>query len=158
MECGVVLWMNYEMYTDLIFSNDLNVVDFESTGEKGRIPKRVSFRLTMLANVYNMAYGDLKDGDIIDDHSRTNNGDRNKILATLANIIDIYTDKYPKRMIYFKGSTKERTRLYRMAVGLHLTELSRKYVIYAEIIKQGEFVLFRKNMSINAFLIKRKKS
>jgi hypothetical protein len=58
--------------------------------------------------------------------------------------------------IYFRGSTKERTRLYRMAVGLNLEELSRTYDIYAEVIQEDQFIPFQKNLEISAFLVKRK--
>ena len=77
-------------------------------------------------------------------------------MATLADVIDQYTHKYPERLIYFRGSTKERTRLYRMAVGLNLEELSEKFEIYVEVNNAMEFVSFCKNMEINAFLIKEK--
>lgn len=86
----------------------------------------------------------------------TDNGDRNKILATVVNAIDEYTKRYPMRWIYFRGSTKGRTRLYRMAVGLNLKELSAKFEIYAEADENEEFIPFQKNMNLEAFLIKRK--
>ncbi len=36
----------------------------------------------------------------------SDNGDRNKIPATIVSAIDKYTDRYPERMIYFTGSTE----------------------------------------------------
>lgn len=86
----------------------------------------------------------------------SNNGDRNKILATVFKVVDNYTERYPDRWIYITGSTKERTRLYRMAIGINLDELSKTFEIYA--ISNGELVLFTKNMEISAFIIKRKNS
>lgn len=56
--------------------------------------------------------------------------------------------------IYIIGSTKERTRLYRMAIGVNLEELSQIFDIYA--FTNEEWALFTKNMEIEAFLIKRK--
>jgi hypothetical protein len=67
-----------------------------------------------------------------------------------------YTMRYPDRMIYFRGSTKERTRLYRMAIGINLEELGKTFEIYAEIDGNNNFILFRKNMDVLAFLIKRR--
>ncbi|MHA4812562.1 DUF6934 family protein [Flavitalea flava] len=77
-------------------------------------------------------------------------------LATIVKAIDSYTRRYPRRWVYFKGNTKEKTRLYRMAVGLNLEELSLNFEIYARIENEDEFVPFRKNMEINAFLIRRR--
>lgn len=148
--------MQYEFYSDLVIASDLRVFDFVSVGKYGSIQKRVAFIPTELPGVYNMAFGDTNDDGEIDDYSISDNGDRNKILATLAKIIELYTNTYPERWIYFRGSTKERTRLYRMAVGLNLEELSQKFEIYAEVNDSADFLIFQRDMQINAFLVKRK--
>lgn len=146
--------MKYEVYSDLTITDDFSVVDFISMGKNGTIPKRIAFTATELENVYNLAFGDINDDGEIDDYSISDNGDRNKILATIVNVVDDYTKKYPERWIIFRGSTKERTRLYRMAIGINLKELSVKFDIYAYV--QEDVILFAKDVEINAFLIKRK--
>jgi len=146
--------MKYEVYSELNFTDDFSVIDFLSIGKNGAIPKRITFTTTELEYVYNLAFGDIDENGEIDDYTISDNGDRNKILATVVNVIDDYTKKYPERWIFFRGSTKERTRLYRIAVGVNLEELSRKFDIYA--FDQEEVKLFAKDMEINAFLIKRK--
>jgi hypothetical protein len=148
--------MNYEAYSDIREGRDLSTFEFVSVGKNGAIPKCIFFVPTAMPFVYNLAFGNVVGDGEIDDTSVSDNGDRNKILATLAKVIDQYTRKYPERRIYFRGSTKERTRLYRMAVGLNLEELSETFEIYVEVDNEGGFVPFRKNMEINAFLIKRK--
>jgi len=146
--------MKYEMYSDFDYTYDYSVIEFTSIGKNGAIPKRVVFTETELDNVYNLAFGDIDENGEIDDCRISDNGDRNKILATIVKVVDDYTLKYPNRWIIFTGSTKERTRLYRIAVGLNLEELSRKFEIYAFV--EEELKLFTKNMEINSFLIKRK--
>ena len=148
--------MRYEIYTDIKVARDLLVFEFVSMGKYGSIPKRIAFIPTELAEVDNLAFGDINEDGEIDDYSISDNGDRNKILATLAKVIELYTDKYPERWIYFRGSTKERTRLYRMAVGLNIEELTEKFEIFCEVDNGTEFLPFQKNMQISAFLIKRK--
>lgn len=148
--------MNYEAYTDIREVRDLSKFEFISTGKYGDILKRIMFVSTQLPYVYNLAFGNVTEFDDIDDTSVSDNGDRNKILVTIAKVIDQYTRKYPERRIYFRGSTKERTRLYRMAVGLNLEALSEIFEIYVEMDNEDGFVPFRKNMEIKAFLIKRK--
>jgi hypothetical protein len=148
--------MKYENYDPVHIADDLSSFDFVSTGKNGNIPKRIIFMPTELPEVYNLAFGSISDNGEIDDYSISNNGDRNKILATIAAAVDLYTQRHPYRMIYFRGSTKERTRLYRMAVSINLEELSSSFEIYAEVESQDDFVPFYKNMEINAFLIKRK--
>jgi hypothetical protein len=99
--------MKYEMYSDYSFTNDLGVVDFISIGKNGAIPKRITFTTTELENVYNLAFGDVDENGDLDDCRISDNGDRNKILATVFNVVDIYTKKFPERWITFRGSTKK---------------------------------------------------
>jgi hypothetical protein len=148
--------MNYVIYQDIDARPDLGIFEFVSIGKNGAIRKRVKFVPTALPNVYNLAFGDINEFDEIDDHSKSNNGDRNKVLATIVKIVDLYSRKYPERLIYFRGSTIERTRLYRMAVGINLEELSKEFEIYAEMDDNDDLVPFCKNMIISAFVIKRK--
>ncbi|WP_205513811.1 DUF6934 family protein [Longitalea arenae] len=118
--------MNYEIYSDLDVTKDLGVFEFLSVGEKRVINKRIAFIPSAVPFVYNLAFGDINEDGEIDDLTISNNGGRNKVLSTLAKVVEIYTNKYPERLIYFRGSTKERTRLYRMAVGLNPDELAKK--------------------------------
>lgn len=146
--------MKYELYLDFKYTDDLSVFDFISLGKNGPITKRVAFTSTELDNVYNLAFGDIDENDEIDDYRISDNGDRNKILATVVYVVGLYTEKYPDRLILFRGSTKERTRLYRMVIGINLEELSEKFDIYA--LDKGKLISFTKDMEINAFVIKRK--
>jgi hypothetical protein len=146
--------MQYENYPAFHVADDLSVFDFFSTGKRGKILMRVAFMRTERARVYNLAFGDIDEDGEIDDFRISDNGDRNKVLATVAKAVDEYTKKYPRRWVVFKGSTNERTRLYRIAIGLNLEQLELKFDIYGQI---GELLLpFRKNMPVSAFLIKRK--
>jgi hypothetical protein len=147
--------MKYEVYGNIEVTDDFDVFEFVSNGKRGTIKKRVAFTETEQSNIYNLAFGDVDDEDKMNDYSVSDNGDRNKVLATVVSIVEIYTKRYPNRWIIFKGSTVHRTRLYRMAVGLHLEELSLKFDIYAYVGEKP--VSFVKNLEINRFLIKRKK-
>lgn len=146
--------MNYEMYSDYKYTDDYSVFDFVSNGKNGPIPKRVTFTSIELDNVYNLAFGDVDENGEIDDYIKSDNGDRNKILATIFKVVDLYTKKYPERWIAFSGSTKERTRLYRIAVGLNLEELCQNFEIY--VYTEEGLKPFCKNMEVSVFVIKRK--
>jgi hypothetical protein len=148
--------MKYECYEDVKFDISYSTFDFISEGHNGSIQKRIEFAPTQWPTIYNLAFGDIKENGLLDDLTISNNGDRNKILATIFKIIDTYTNEFPERWIYFEGSTVHRTRLYRMAVTLHLEELSLMYEILADTTGQKEFVRFQKGLNIKAFLIKRK--
>ena len=44
-----------------------------------------------MENVFNLAFGDINENGEINDYTISDNGDRNKILATVANVVDVYT-------------------------------------------------------------------
>lgn len=148
--------MKYEAYESIAVSADFNQFDFVSMGKKGLIHKRVAFTITEMDNIYNLAFGDVAEDGEINDLSVSDNGDRNKVLVTVVNIVTSYTIRYPDRWILFQGSTDSRTRLYRMAIGLHLEELSEKFEIFT--FADEQLVAFCKNMTTNAFVIRRKKA
>ena len=146
--------VKYEVYeTRQVKGND-NVTEFYSYGRNGAIRKRVIFRQTEIEDVFTLGFGSVDDNGEINDMSITNNGDTDKILATIHDIITNYTNKYPERLIYFEGSTPSRTRLYRKAIGLNAEQLSEEFLILGYY--NDRFVLFVKNMNASAFLIKRK--
>ncbi len=147
--------MNYEYYRELSVSNDFEVYDFVSSGFRGEIVKRVRFDCVDEHHTYNLAFGDLIDDGEIDDYSISDNKDMTKILATLATIVRIFLDKYPERHVVFRGSTKERTRLYRMAIGNNLDELQYSFVIYGLGYDEGAQI-FTRNKEYFAFLVRKK--
>ena len=148
--------MKYEIYSEIVANSNYSRFVFVSDGHKGCIRKRVEFTTTQWPGVYNLAFGDIQENGELDDLKNSNNGDRNKILATVLKVVTMYTDRYPERWIYFKGSTEERTRLYRIAISIYLNELSILYEFFAEINKPGNFVKFYKGLNVSAFLVKRK--
>jgi len=95
----------------------------------------------------------------LNDSTITNNGDRNIILATVAKSVYLFTEKYPNKLVFFKGSTVGRTRLYRRAISINLQELSETFTIFGAI--KNEFdnvtsVAFKPNEDFFGFIIKRK--
>lgn len=78
--------MEYERYDTINNTDDLSSFDFTSVGEKGPVHMRVTFTPTGLHNVFVLAFGCVTSDDDIDDRIVNNNGDRNKILATVADM------------------------------------------------------------------------
>ena len=146
--------MRYEVYEGIKVTVDFDIFDFVSCGKNGNVLKRVAFTKTEDDRVYNLALGDVDEDNEINDLAITDNGDRNKVIATVVSIVEAYTRRFPERWIIFTGSTEERTRLYRMAISLHLVELSALYEIWAYV--GEERVKFDKNMRVSAFVIVRK--
>ncbi|MBX3164307.1 MAG: hypothetical protein KF900_07475 [Bacteroidetes bacterium] len=130
--------------------------EFVSEGRKGLIHKFVSYQPTNLKNVYNLAFGD-KDHTTgtIDDLVISNNGDSEMVLTTVVATVYAFTDKYPRAWIYATGSTKARTRLYRMGITKFLSEFSSDFEILGE--RYDDWESFKKNVEYDGFLVRRKK-
>src|ERR1700744_2696080 len=131
--CFNLLTMKYENYKAMQAAEDLSSFDFMSKGKNGDILNRIVFESTAIPGIYVLAFGVVTETDDIDDLSVTNNGDTAMVLATVKKAVTLFCARYPERMIYFAGSTESRTRLYRMAIGLNLEELSLAFDIFAEV-------------------------
>ena len=106
---------------------------------------------------FNLAFGDFTEGvEDLDDRAVPNNGDRNKVLATVAGIVVEFVNHFPSAVIYAQGSTKARTRLYRIMISANLAEVEALMEIYGYY--NGEWGQFVKNVNYDAYLgfIKRK--
>jgi hypothetical protein len=134
----------------------LSTYAFLSEGPKGKIEKLIQFTPTNYFDVFNLAFGD-KDSKTgqIDDKVISNNGDSELVLATVVSAIYAFTEKHPDSWIYATGSTKSRTRLYRMGITKYLKEVKSDFEIFGEINKTWEH--FEKEVDYEAFLVKRKK-
>ena len=139
----------------LASSDKLMTFEFTSEGQKGLIEKLVRFQETNVKNVYNLAFGDkdLTTGDI-DDKVISNNGDSEKVLATVAATLYAFTDKYPNAWIYATGSTKSRTRLYRMGITKFYEQMKKDFYLYGQI--GDDFVEFEIGTEYDGFLAQRK--
>jgi len=136
-------------------SESLSTYEFVSEGTKGKISKIIQYTPTNLKGVYNLAFGDKdKNTGQIDDLVISNNGDSEKVLATVIASVYAFTDKYPDSYIYASGSTSARTRLYRMGISKYLEEVIADFEIYGEINDQWED--FEKGKDYLSFLVKRK--
>lgn len=146
--------LKYERY-ELRSEKTLSVFEFVSEGPRGRIPKIVQYSETNISSVYNLGFGDKNSAtNEIDDTVISNNSDSSKVLATVAATVYAFTDRRPGVWIYAAGSTKARTRLYRMGISSNLDEIRADFEIYG--LKNGKWVKFSKRTDYEAFLVRRK--
>ncbi len=141
---------------ELTAERSMAVFEFTSEGPKGSIVKLIKYSETNLKDMYNLAFGDknIKTGNI-DDHVVSNNGDSEKVLATVVASIYAFANEYPNAWVYATGSTKARTRLYRMGVAKYIDEVSEDFKIYG--LKENEWEAFEKDVAYDAFLAKYKR-
>ncbi|MEO6356771.1 MAG: hypothetical protein ABIU77_03725 [Ferruginibacter sp.] len=133
----------------------LSSYEFVSEGPKGIIIKRIQFTLINEEQVYNIGFGD-KDpvNGEINDLVISNNGDSEKVLATVIAAVYAFCDKNPNIWIFATGSTNSRTRLYRIGITKYLEEIRLDFDLYGEINQEWE--LFEIGKNYTSFLAKRK--
>jgi hypothetical protein len=140
---------------ELKAEKSLMVYEFTSEGSKGQIPKLIKFSETALKGFYNLAFGDknLNTGDI-DDKVVSNNGDSEQVLATVVSAVFAFTNAYKETWVYATGSTKSRTRLYRMGISKYFDEVKEDFQVYGML--EGQWQEFEKEIDYTAFVVRRK--
>jgi hypothetical protein len=140
---------------ELVAEKTLRVFEFTSEGPRGQILKLIKFSETALKGYYNLAFGDkdIEVGDI-DDRVVSNNGDSEQVLATVVSAVYMFTEVHRDVWVYATGSTKARTRLYRMGITKYIDEVEKDFYVFGQL--EGEWEEFKKDMDYTAFVVKRK--
>ncbi|MDO7875718.1 hypothetical protein Q5H93_13315 [Hymenobacter sp. ASUV-10] len=145
--------MHLDKYA-LSAEGDLTTFEFIIEGRRGAIRKLIIFQETTEPNLYNLAFGDRNEttGEL-NDLAVSDNGDSEKVLATVVGALYSFFDKYPAAFVYATGSTSARTRLYRMGIHRFLPEVMTDFHLYGQI---GDFFHeFEPNIAYDGFLVQR---
>lgn len=129
--------------------------EFISEGPKGAIRKLIEFQKTTNADVYNLAFGDFNPhSQEMDDLAVSDNDDTEKVLATVVNAVYTFFNQYPDVFVYATGSTKARTRLYRIGITRFYDEMEKDFYLYGQL--GDDFVEFEIGTEYDGFLAQRK--
>jgi hypothetical protein len=138
------------------FGSDFRVFEFDSVGPNGKVRKIVQYTEINLKNYFNLGFGDKNHKtNTIDDLVVTNNGDSQKILATVASTLFEFTDHHPEANVIAVGSSMARTRLYRMGITNNLGAIEKDFQVFG--LKDNTWHKFEKGQNYDAFLVHRKK-
>lgn len=136
-------------------SVNLSVYHFDSIGVKGVIRKVIQFTKIDVHDFYNLGFGDkIIDTNLIDDLVVTNNGDAQKVLATVAFVLIEFININPQAKILILGSTIARTRLYRIAIANSFAKIEKLFIVYG--LENDKWSTFKKEVTYKAFLVVRK--
>jgi len=152
--------MDIDRYDNVERSADFKRYSFISKGPKGDLLKLVKFNsLSQIPDSHNLALGTIR-GEITDYNETTNNNDRDKVLAAVFYIAQIFSHRYPEQKIFIKGRNGVTTRLYRGAINRVYKEIIKEYFIYggfyAAATNNYDFELFDGNRYYEAFLFERR--
>jgi hypothetical protein len=139
--------------------NHIARFEFESVGPKGPIKKIINYnfleKLKDGTPVYNLGFGDYNgDEQDFNDLTISNNDDRNKILATVANTVLDFSRHFENVVVYARGSTPSRTRLYQISIAANLEEIEKQFLILG--LQGDHWAKFKKGINYEAFSVTRK--
>lgn len=142
-------------YYHIDTSDNFQTFEFESIGYQGKITKVVLYTKLDGEGIYNLGFGD-KDPltGFVSDVIVTNNGDSQKVLATVAVTLYTFTNNHPGAIVIATGSSKARTRLYRMGITNNLEEIEKDFIVFG--LSENGWEPFGKNITYDAFLVRRK--
>ena len=75
-------------------------------------------------------------------------------MATVVDAVYTFFNNYPDLFVYATGSTKSRTRLYRMGITRFYNEVEKDFYLYGQI--GNDFVEFEIDNEYDGFLAQRK--
>lgn len=135
----------------VISTNEHRTYEFLSEGPKGAIKKVINFE-EVGHNFFNLSFGDWTEASMeLDDKVRSNNHDRDKVLATVAGAVMSFIKYYPNAIVFAKGSTPARTRLYQMGIFANWQEISILLTVKGYI--DGDWQPVEKCRNYDAFMV-----
>lgn len=143
--------MNLPTYN--IFSNAEHTnFEFFSIGPRGTIKKIVNY-VEISQDVYNLGFGDWDEVEQkVKDDIRSNNGDREKVLATVALTVIKFIKHYPEAIIFVKGQTLAKTRLYQIGIKENWDEITKVFEVKG--FTNGSWEPVKKNKNYQAFILR----
>jgi len=149
-----LICMNLNAYS-VVADSSYKEFYFFSSGPKGVIKKIVLYE-KQEGECYNLAFGEWEEfNQRINTISLSNNNDRNRIIATVAHTVVDFMEFHPDAIVFAKGSTPARTRLYQMAISMHLQEICKRFEINGYY--KGKWELFTRGKNYSAFTLTRRK-
>jgi hypothetical protein len=136
-------------------SPDFQTFEFVSEGQNGSIVKVVRFTEINLKNFFNLGFGDKDPSNgFVSDLSVTNNGDSQKVLATVVATLYVFFEMNPEATVIATGSTAARNRLYRMGIANNLAEAEKDFILFG--LTNSKWEPFQRGKNYKAFLVRRK--
>jgi hypothetical protein len=136
------------------YGKEVHSYEFISSGKQRIIFKRLAFTPTQVPCIYNLSFGDITPGGVMDILAISDNGDTDLILEIIEYAIMSYMEKFPERWVFCWSFSKVRMRLFRRRIVQRFEELSPHVHIYGEI--QGKMYPFRENLPLESILFKKR--
>lgn len=127
--------------------------EFMSRGKED-ILKVISISKTDLSHIFMLTLADVRTDGSLDTKTVSNNGDMEKIIATVFQCVDTFLNRHPHAAVAFTGSEPLRMRLYQIVLNRELTSLVHRFNVYG--INDFGIVPFISNHSYEGFIVSSK--
>ena len=104
--------------------------DFLSVSPEKTIRKAVIFTPLSARKMFNLALVDVSPDGSVCDKTISNNGDFEKVMATVFQCVARFFEYYPWADVHLQANTPARNRLYRIIISKELSQIKKYYEIY----------------------------
>lgn len=112
--------------------------EFDSINDEKVVNKAVTFTQTPVKDIYNLALLDILADGKESDMVVSDNQDLPTVLATVIKIIEKFLNKFPEKIVTFKGSDDRRTRLYRIVISKEIDKIKERFMVLG-LLENGEY-------------------
>lgn len=146
-------YRSYREYLDILDS-----CKFYSKGKNGEFELRLlitRFKHDPNEDIFDLGFGVWDESrQLVHDSIETGNSDIGQILATVADKVLEFLNRFPGKGLYAEGSNSIRTRLYQREINKMIDELPAELSLHGLIWKDDAgFVEFEKGINFDGFLL-----
>ncbi len=89
----------------------------------------------------------------MDDLVISDNGNAEKVLATVVKALQLFVKAYHQSMVFAKGSSRSRTRFYRIGINKYLDEIQNDFHLWGR--SDTNWETYQKGKDYDAFAVKK---
>ena len=131
------------------------IFEFPSIGRK-HLLKQVRFsKMKHSPNLYNLSLGTVLENGEVDFLDSSNNGDVTKVFITVVKCVKVFASAFPDSIIFFKGDTEQKNRVYHEILSRHYDEFSVDFNIFgiSDISGKNAVGKFSRNKNYSGFYL-----
>ena len=106
------------------------VFEFPSIGKKHLLKQVVFSKMSYNHNNYNLSLGTILENGTVNFLDSSNNGDVVKVFATVIKCVKTFASDFHDSVIFFKGNTEQKNRVYNEILRRHYDEFSVDFNIF----------------------------
>lgn len=130
---------------------------FQSVSAEKTISKLIAYQcIDEDRQIFNLALVDKSSDGTVSDLAISNNQDMETVLATVVATIPEFFGTFPAGIIYFRGSTLARTRLYRIVIAKYWDQIQAVHEVLGQLSDSNIPEPFEPNRTYTGFYLRQK--